>query len=147
MDNQYLPHSNIVRPKIKLFARNSLSMKGATDCGSEVSRSDQQPNIQTWNLSKNLHRWIFRLKILHRQFYLISTVLVRKKHKKWVKMEKFTPPAKILHCRWHWRDGQIPPLVLNDGWWVVWIHVNIVDGLPWLVVRLVGLRGQVQGDV
>ena len=45
MDNQYLPHSNIVRTKIKLFAGNSLSMKGATDCGSEVSRSDQQPNI------------------------------------------------------------------------------------------------------
>ena len=65
---------------------------------------------QTWNLSKNLHRWIFRLKILHRQFYLISTVLVRKKHKKWVKMEKFTPLAKILHCHRHWRDGQIPPL-------------------------------------
>ena len=41
MDNQYLPHSNIVRPKKKLFAGNSLSMKGATDCGSEVSRSDQ----------------------------------------------------------------------------------------------------------
>ena len=33
-----------------------------------------------------------------------------KKHKKWVKMEKFTPLAKILHCRWRWRDGQIPPL-------------------------------------
>ena len=29
---------------------------------------------QTWNLSKNLHRRIFRLKILHRQFHLISTV-------------------------------------------------------------------------
>ena len=39
-------------------------------------------NSQTWNLSKNLHRWIFRLKILRHQFYLISTVLVRKKHKK-----------------------------------------------------------------
>ena len=25
-------------------------------------------------------------------------------------MEKFTPLAKILHCRWHWRHGQIPPL-------------------------------------
>ena len=44
---------------------------------------------QTWNLSKNLHHWIFRLKILHRRFYLISTVLVllklflkEKKHKK-----------------------------------------------------------------
>ena len=31
----------------------------------------------------------------------------KKKHKKWVKMEKFTPLAKILHCRRHW---QIPPL-------------------------------------
>ena len=66
---------------------------------------------QTWNLSKNLHRWIFRLKILHHQFYLISTVLVRKKHKKWVKMEKFTQLAKILHCRRHWRHWQIPPLL------------------------------------
>ena len=65
---------------------------------------------QTWNLSKNLHRRILRLKILHRQFHLISTVLVGKKHKKWVKMEKFTPLAKILHCRRHWRHGQIPPL-------------------------------------
>ena len=67
-------------------------------------------DMQTWNLSKNLHRRIFRLKILHRQFYLISTVLVRKKHKKWVKMEKFTLLAKILHCRWHW---QIPPLAIG----------------------------------
>ena len=31
---------------------------------------------QTWNLSKNLHRRISRIKILHRQFHLISTVLV-----------------------------------------------------------------------
>ena len=37
---------------------------------------------QTWNLSKNLHRRIFRLNILHRQFHLILTVLVKKKHKK-----------------------------------------------------------------
>ena len=33
-----------------------------------------------------------------------------KKHKKWVKMEKFTPLAKILHCRRQWREWQIPPL-------------------------------------
>ena len=32
--------------------------------------------IQTWNLSKNWHCRIFRLKILHHQFHLISTVLV-----------------------------------------------------------------------
>ena len=25
-------------------------------------------------------------------------------------MEKFTPPAKFLHCRRQWRHGQIPPL-------------------------------------
>ena len=37
----------------------------------------------------------------------------KEKHRKWVKMEKFTPLAKILHCRRHWRDGQIPPLVLG----------------------------------
>ena len=37
--------------------------------------------MQTWNLSKNLHRRILRLKILHRQFHLISTVLVGKTQK------------------------------------------------------------------
>ena len=36
---------------------------------------------QTWNLSKNLHRRIFRLQILHRQFHLILTVLVRENTK------------------------------------------------------------------
>ena len=34
----------------------------------------------------------------------------KKKHKKWVKMEKFTLLAKILHCRRQWRHWQIPPL-------------------------------------
>ena len=57
----------------------------------------QSNGHQTWNLSKNLHRRIFRLKISHRQFHLISTVLVGKNTKK-VKMEKFTTLAKILHC-------------------------------------------------
>ena len=38
-------------------------------------------SLQAWNLSKKLHRRIFRLKILHRQFHLISTVLVRKNTK------------------------------------------------------------------
>ena len=85
---------------------------GANICNSSIliyitERSDD--DNQTWNLSKNLHRRIFRLKILHRHFHLISTVLVGKNTKKWVKMEKFTPLAKILHCRRHWRDGQIPP--------------------------------------
>ena len=45
----------------------------------------------------------------------------KKKHKKWVKMEKFTPLAKILHCRRQWRHGQIPSLKSrsespNDNW-------------------------------
>ena len=33
-----------------------------------------------------------------------------KNTKKLVKMEKFTPLAKILHCRRQWRHGQISPL-------------------------------------
>ena len=70
---------------------------------------------QTWNLSKNLHRRIFRLKILHCHFNLISTVLVGKNTKKWVKIEKFTPLAKILQSRRHWRHGQIPPLRLSPN--------------------------------
>ena len=37
-----------------------------------------------------------------------------KKHKNWVKMEKFTPLAKTLHCRRQWREWQIPPLVLGS---------------------------------
>jgi len=37
--------------------------------------------MQTWNMSKILHRRIFRLKILHHQFHLILTVLVRKNTK------------------------------------------------------------------
>ena len=46
---------------------------------------------QTWNLSKILHRRIFRLKIIHRQFHLISTVLIRKITKNELK-------CRNLHC-------------------------------------------------
>ena len=63
--------------------------------------------IQKWNLSKNLHRRIFRLKIFNS--------FSKKNTNKWVNMEKFTPLAKILHCRRHWRHGQIPPLLWS--WW------------------------------
>ena len=48
--------------------------------------------IQTWNLSKILHRRIFRKKILHRQFHLILTVLVRKNTKnewKWINLHRW----------------------------------------------------------
>ena len=43
-----------------------------------LTETNQVGKRQTWNLSKILHRRIFRLKILQRQFHLISTVLVRK---------------------------------------------------------------------
>ena len=39
----------------------------------------------------------------------------KKKHKKLVKIEKFTPLAKILQSRRHWRHGQIPPLRLSPN--------------------------------
>ena len=48
--------------------------------------------IQTWNLSKILHRRIFRPKILYRQFHLISTVLVIKTQKnewKWRNLHRW----------------------------------------------------------
>ena len=44
----------------------------------------------------------------------------KKKHTKWVKMEKFTPLAKILHCRRQWRQWQIPPL--SRSWLFITIH-------------------------
>ena len=44
-----------------------------------------------------------------------------KKHKKWVKMEKFTPLAKNLHCRRQWRHGQIPPLLIIH---TIIIHIS-----------------------
>ena len=71
--------------------------------------------IQTWNLSKILHRQIFRLKFLHRQFHLISTVLVRKNTKnegKWRNLHRW---QQILHSRRDWRDGQISPLLRPNG--------------------------------
>ena len=61
--------------------------------GNSLSSDDQQlvqahliirqciAMLQTWNLSKILHRRIFWLKILHRQFHLILTVLVKKTQK------------------------------------------------------------------
>ena len=57
-----------------------------------LTQSNFATQIQTWNLSKILHRRIFRLKILHRQFHLISTVLVRKNTKnewKWRNLHRW----------------------------------------------------------
>ena len=92
------------------FFANQWSWPTCTLEHLKFANSDDAYAQQTWNLSKNLHGRIFGLKILHHQFHLISTVLVRKNTNKWVKMEKFTPLAKILHCRRQWRHGQIPPL-------------------------------------
>ena len=64
-------------------------------------------------LVKNFTPPDFRQKILHPYFHRISTVLVIKTPKKWVKMETFTPLAKILHCRRQWRQWQISPLLLS----------------------------------
>ena len=58
----------------------------------EVSQTKSVDIMQTWNLSKILHRRIFRLKILHRQFHLILTVLVRKNTKnewKWRNLHRW----------------------------------------------------------
>ena len=41
---------------------------------------------------------------------------IKKKQQQWVKMEKLTLLANILHCRRHWRRGQIPPLVRGARW-------------------------------
>ena len=52
--------------------------------GTKLNIVQSRPSVnyakdwQTWNLSKTLHRRIFRPKILHRQFHLISTVIVIK---------------------------------------------------------------------
>ena len=45
-------------------------------------------------MSKKLHRRIFRLKILHRQFHLISTVLVKKKTQKMSEIWEIYPAGK-----------------------------------------------------
>ena len=73
---------------------------------------------QTWNLSKNLHRRILRLTILHRQFHLISTVLVGKNTKnewKWrnlLRWQKFYTAAGTDGMdKFHlwWQEHAPPP--------------------------------------
>ena len=63
---------------------------------------------QTWDLSKIVHRWIFRPKILHPYFHRISTVLVIKTPKNengeiYTAAKNFTLPPAVT--AW-----QIPPL-------------------------------------
>ena len=110
---------------------------------------------QTWNLSKNLHRRILRLKILHRQFHLISTVLVGKNTKnewKWrnlLRWQKFYTLAgtdgmdKFHLCSWwHQRNnGRVPKnvkfmtfAIMGLTLWHFFPVVNIMsfDGFPFV---------------
>ena len=49
----------------------------------EIAKYFWFPHPQTWNLSKIFHRRILSLEILHHQFHLILTVLVRKISENW----------------------------------------------------------------
>ena len=71
---------NLPDPLNKFCSLNSWKIKAFLLCRRKTS-SCAGVQWQTWNLSKVLHRRIFRLKILHRQFHLILTVLVRKNTK------------------------------------------------------------------
>ena len=59
-------------------ARAGCCHFGSTKSGpltfSQIMRPKRMTAEQTWNLSKILHRRIFRLKILHRQFHLREAV-------------------------------------------------------------------------
>ena len=61
--------------------KSSLTSSSVSKSQLSLTSSTSSAAQQTWNLSKILHRRTFRLKILHRQFHLISTVLVRKTQK------------------------------------------------------------------
>ena len=52
-----------------------------------------------------------------------------KNTKKWVFLEKFTPLAKILHCRRHWRQWQISPLVVP--FWFFWKSPSWIMQMVW----------------
>ena len=60
---------------------------------------------QTWNLSKKSTQSDFQAKNFTPSISPNFNSFSKKKHKKWVKMEKFTPLAKILYCRRQWRHG------------------------------------------
>ena len=65
---------------------------------------------QTWDLSKKSTPPDFQAKKITLLISLNFNSFGDKNTKKRVKMEKFTPLAKILHCRRHWRHWQISPL-------------------------------------
>ena len=63
----------------------------------------EQFSAQTWNLLKNLHRRIFRLKILHRQFYLLNFNSFSKK-----KAQKMSENGEIYTAG---KNFTLPPAV------------------------------------
>ena len=83
--------------RFRIFRRSTSSWRNFQVKFRNFSKSKLFPSrysgsLQTWNLSKILHRRIFRLKILHRQFHLILTVLVRKNTKnewKWRNLHRW----------------------------------------------------------
>ena len=80
---------------------------------------------QTWNLSKNLHCRILKLKILHRQFHLISTVFVGKNTKnewKWrnlLRWQKFYTAAGTDGMdKFHlWVGVRVGRVTVKEGGW------------------------------
>ena len=84
---------------------------------------------QTWNLSKILHRRIFRLKILHRQFHLISTVLVRKKHKKMSENGEIYTAGKnftLLPALTAWTNSTSGYTVLLSFWVMKYMSITLI---------------------
>ena len=71
----------VVLPASWLEERGSSGRQPNWGKRRQASVPQAKPDTHTWNLSKILHRRIFRPKILHRQFHLISTFLVTKTQK------------------------------------------------------------------
>ena len=92
----------------------------------------------TWDLSKIWYRRIFRPKIVLRQFHLILTVFEIKTPKKWVKMEKFTPLTKLLHCRRQWQEGQISPLEIRWPFNVLYISLQYPKLFDFNLCHMIG---------
>ena len=119
--------ASICEVSLLVFKRFNITIVATFVC--PLPKKYYRETDQTWNLSKILHRRIFRLKILHRQFHLISTVLVRKNTKnewKWRNLHRW---QQILHSRRDWRDGQISPLP-DDSLFAFFSHSILQGTVP-----------------
>ena len=94
---------------------------------------------QIWDLSTISHRRILRPKILNPYSPSFNS-FGDKNTKKWVKMETFTPLAKILHCRRQGRQWQISPLQLRKHIlrWHCWRSVR---NIAFLFLRYLSIWG------